>query len=42
MNRIIEGTGVSCDYGKDPFIEEQKKERRERTYVDFGKALGIE
>ena len=42
MNRIIEGTGVSYDYDKDPFTEEQKNERRKRSYVDFGKALGIE
>lgn len=42
MNRIIEGTGVSYGYDQDPFTEEQKNERRERSYVDFGKALGIE
>lgn len=42
MNRIIEGTGVSYDYSQHPLTEEQKNERRERTYVEFGKALGIE
>ncbi len=42
MNRIIEGTGVAYDYDAHPFTEDEKNERRERTYADFGKALGID
>lgn len=41
MNRIIEGTGVTFDYAENPLSEDEIKERRTRTYLDFGKALGI-
>jgi uncharacterized peroxidase-related enzyme len=42
MNRIIEGTGVTFDYGADPLSDEEISERRTRTYADFGKSIGIE
>ncbi|GJL91635.1 carboxymuconolactone decarboxylase family protein [Hyphococcus sp.] len=42
MNRIIEGTGVAYDHEKHPLTEDEKNERRERTYADFGKVLGIQ
>lgn len=42
MNRIIEGTGVSYDYNEHPLTDEERDARRERAYVDFGKALGID
>lgn len=42
MNRIIEGTGVTFDYGSAPDpSEEEMQARRQRTYSDFGKSLGI-
>ncbi len=41
MNRIIEGTGVSFDYGETPPSEDDMQARRTRTYVDYGRELGI-
>lgn len=42
MNRIIEGTGVAYNFDDHPLTEEEKNARRNRSYTDFGKALGIE
>lgn len=42
MNRIIEGTGVTFDYAENPPTAQEKEARRNRSYADFGKALGIE
>ena len=42
MNRIIEGTGVAFDYADNPPSEEDMEYRRTRSYVEFGKNLGIE
>jgi uncharacterized peroxidase-related enzyme len=42
MNRIIEGTGVSFDYDKQPPSPEERELRRTRSYSDFGKMLGVE
>ncbi len=41
MNRIIEGTGVTFDYDKNPLDEEAREARKTRTYADFGRMLGI-
>lgn len=41
MNRIIEGTGVSFDYANAPISDEEFEARRTRSYMDFGKELGI-
>ena len=41
MNRIIEGTGVSFDYANAPISEEEFEARRTRSYMDFGRELGI-
>ena len=42
MNRIIEGTGVTFDYGDEPApSEEELESRRTRTYSDFGKSIGL-
>ena len=42
MNRIVEGTGVA-PYPIDPGTasETQLAERRGKSYIDFGKDLGI-
>jgi len=41
MNRIIEGTGVTFDYSQTPPTEEDLQTRRTRSYMDFGRELGI-
>ena len=41
MNRIIEGTGVTFDYGQTPPTDDELKARRTRTYMDYGRELGI-
>lgn len=41
MNRIIEGTGVTFDYDKNPLDAEAREARRNRSYADFGRALGV-
>ncbi len=41
MNRIIEGTGVSFDYAASPISSEEFEQRRTRSYMDFGRELGI-
>lgn len=41
MNRIIEGTGVTFDYGQSPPTHEELQSRRTRTYMDYGRELGI-
>lgn len=42
MNRIVEGTGVG-DYppGADTVTEADLADRRNRSYADFGRQLGI-
>ncbi len=41
MNRIIEGTGVTFDYGQTPPTKEDLKARRTRSYMDFGRQIGV-
>ena len=41
MNRIIEGTGVSFDYASTPPSEADLEARKTRTYMDYGRSLGI-
>lgn len=41
MNRIIEGTGVSFDYATAPPTEEELEGRKTRSYMDYGRSLGI-
>jgi len=41
MNRIIEGTGVTFDYGQSPPTDDELQARRTRTYMDYGRELGI-
>lgn len=41
MNRIIEGTGVSFDYANTPPNEEELAARKTRSYMDYGRSLGI-
>ncbi len=41
MNRIIEGTGVSFDYAATPPSEEDLAARKTRSYMDYGRELGI-
>ena len=41
MNRIIEGTGVTFDYSATPPTDDELQARRTRTYMDYGRELGI-
>ena len=41
MNRIIEGAGVSFDYAEDPPSEAEIEARRRRTYMDWGREIGV-
>lgn len=41
MNRIIEGTGVSFDYAVTPPTDAELEARKTRSYMDFGRELGI-
>ncbi len=41
MNRIIEGTGVTFDYGVTPPTDNELQTRRTRSYMDYGRELGI-
>ena len=41
MNRIIEGTGVTFDYAATPPTDEEMQARKTRSYMDFGRELGI-
>jgi len=41
MNRIIEGTGVTFDYAHTPPTDAEMNARRTRSYMDFGRELGI-
>lgn len=41
MNRIIEGTGVTFDYGVAPASEQDLERRRKFGYRDFGRAIGV-
>ena len=41
MNRIIEGTGVSFDYGTNPPSAKDKEKRKTRSYMDFGREIGV-
>lgn len=42
MNRIIEGTGVTCDYANHPVPKLEIEARRTRTYSDFADIIGID
>lgn len=39
MNRIIEGTGVTFDYAKNPEIADELRNRENHSYAGFGKRL---
>ncbi len=41
MNRIIEGTGVTFDYAQTPPTNAELNARRTRSYMDYGRELGI-
>ena len=41
MTRIIAGTGVTFDYGQTPPTDAEIEARRTRSYMDFGRELGI-
>jgi uncharacterized peroxidase-related enzyme len=41
MNRIIEGTGVSFDYASSPPSKEDLARRKTRSYMDYGRELGV-
>jgi hypothetical protein len=42
MNRIIEGTEVTCDYANHPVSKHEIEARRTRTYSDFADIIGID
>ena len=42
MNRIVEGTGVTLDQSRTSTLtEDEKAQRRARTYSDFAKQIGV-
>jgi len=41
MNRIVEGTGVSFDYDRHDDVRRELRNRREHSYLDFGRRLGV-
>lgn len=41
MNRIIEGAGVTFDYDAHPPQEEEIRKRRDRSYMDYGRMIGV-
>jgi len=41
MNRIVEGVGVSFDYDQNDEIRSELRNRRQHSYLDFGRRLGV-
>jgi uncharacterized peroxidase-related enzyme len=41
MNRIVEGAGVSFDYDKHDDVRLELRNRRQHSYLDFGRRLGV-
>ena len=41
MNRIVEGAGVSFDYDKNDEVRRKLRYRRQHSYLDFGRRLGV-
>lgn len=41
MNRIIEGAGVTFDYGEAGVADDELGDWRARRYADFGRSIGI-
>jgi len=41
MNRIVEGTGVTFDYDQHDDVRRELRNRRQHSYLDFGRKLGV-
>lgn len=41
MNRIVEGSGVTFDYDQDENARREMRNRRQHSYLDFGRRLGV-
>ncbi len=41
MNRIVEGAGVTFDYDKNDDVRRELRNRRQHSYLDFGRRLGV-
>lgn len=41
MNRIVEGTGVTFDYDTKDEARRELRNRRQHSYLDFGRRLGV-
>ena len=41
MNRIVEGTGVTFDYDQHDTERRELRNRRQHSYLDFGRRLGV-
>jgi uncharacterized peroxidase-related enzyme len=41
MNRILEGAGASFDYDKHDDARREMRNRRQHSYLDFGRRLGV-
>jgi len=41
MNRIVEGAGVRFDYDVDDESRHELRNRRQHSYLDFGRKLGV-
>ncbi|NOX74215.1 MAG: peroxidase [Alphaproteobacteria bacterium] len=41
MNRIVEGVGVTFDYDQHDEVRRELRNRRQHSYLDFGRRLGV-
>jgi uncharacterized peroxidase-related enzyme len=41
MNRIVEGAGVTFDYDQNDDVRAELRNRRQHSYLDFGRRLGV-
>jgi uncharacterized peroxidase-related enzyme len=41
MNRIVEGVGVTFDYDSNDAMRHALRNRRDHSYLDFGRRLGV-
>jgi len=41
MNRIVEGAGVTFDYDRHDDVRDELRNRRQHSYLDFGRRLGV-
>lgn len=41
MNRIVEGSGISFDYDEHHEVRRELRYRRQHSYLDFGRKLGV-